>query len=112
MLHVFRHDDGVPSNIPPPRAFGDADSEHCSGDGEAAAPEVATSMQQGPLLRLHDGAKDDPIEGAQIMDALGDFLSRYLPRVDESDPYRAALVALASASGCPRRALQVQLEAL
>lgn len=96
---------GSPLMVP-----GDARSP-VGGDEGTEAPEV-TSMQQHPILTALDGGEMNTIEGAVLMDALGEFLSRYLPHVAEGDPYRLALVALACASGCPQRALQVRLAAL
>jgi hypothetical protein len=67
---------------------------------------------QHPLLRVLPGDGDDPVNGQDILDAVGEVLTRLLPHVAADDPMRAALIALACASGCQLTELQPLLEAL
>jgi hypothetical protein len=94
----------LPSTVP------DAAGSPWGGD-DGAEQEVPPSMQP-PILGVIDGGAEVQIEGRDVLERIGRYLSEALPQVAYDDPFRPALHALACAAGCRQRAMQARLEAL
>lgn len=74
-------------------------------DTELEAMQVAAGpgeQMQRPLLKVLGGDRES-VAGSQVLEEIGDTLSRLLPRVAASDPYRGALEVLAAAAPSRQR---------
>jgi hypothetical protein len=80
--------------------------------GDRAAEGPGGPMQhQPPILTALDG-EGRQITGEDLLAGIGELLNQRLPDVAPEDPYRPALVALASAAGCRPTAQRQRLEVL
>lgn len=84
---------------------------HRDGGGSAAAVAGGNKPVQHPILTALEG-QSVQVSGEEVLDGIGQILSRLLPDVPRDDPYRACLEALAAASRCQPQAQRPRLEAL
>jgi hypothetical protein len=82
------------------------------GDIGAAGPQEDRAMHHQPPILTPLNGEGHRVTGDELLAAVGELLSQRLPDVPPGDPYRPALVALASAAGCRPRAQRQRLEAL
>lgn len=89
------------------------DGRWCRRSSEAVGmfrpADTGDSVQHPILTALDGGAEDQKVTGEMVLAGIGEILSRLLPDVPVDDPYRAALVSLAAASGCRPRAQRPRL---
>jgi hypothetical protein len=97
--------------VPVSRVAGTGSLAGTPGDRAAVGPGGPTMQHQPPLLTAHEG-EGRQITGEDLLAGIGELLSQRLPDVALEDPYRPALVALASAAGCRLTTQRQRLEAL